>query len=97
MPYWQWSLIPFFLLCLSGLTLWVNEQNQTPVAVAIVESLDMRSGDGEEFETISKLESATGREFRFLGKRGDWVKIEAAEHQSTGWVIADNVELVGAN
>ena len=93
LPFCRLALLPFFLATISGISLWVNERIESPLAIAVVDSLNLRAGDGNEFPSVAVLKSVTGKEFRFLNQRSNWILISANDQQ-TGWVPATDVELV---
>ena len=82
----------------SGVLLFASDDRNTSIAVAVVDQLEVRSGDGDEFETNFKLEPAIGWTLPVLNQRGDWLQISIPDSTSstkkTGWVHRSKVEAI---
>ncbi len=53
--------------------------------VLLADQVAVRQGDGEEFEAVTELKSAAGRQVKRLAERGDWIEIELPSGV-VGWI-----------
>ena len=85
------------MLAAGGL-LFVNDYQDVPVAVAVVDQLDVHAGDGHDFEINLEIESATGQQFPVLSQRGGWFQISLPgskpANDKMGWVHQSQVETI---
>ena len=97
-PIARWACLPLLFMLGSGVLLFASDDRNTSIAVAVVDQLEVRSGDGDEFETNFKLEPAIGRTLPVLNQRGDWLQISIPDSTSstkkTGWVHRSKVEAI---
>ena len=94
----KWASVPLLVMLAAGGLLFVNDYQDVPVAVAVVDQLDVHAGDGHDFEINLEIESATGQQFPVLSQRGGWFQVALPGSKSanpeTGWVHQSQVETI---
>ena len=97
-PVVAWASVPLLVTVTAGLVLLANDYQDVPLAVAVVDQLDVHAGDGHGFEVSRKIESATGRQFPVLSQRGGWFQVSIPGSKSTnekaGWVHQSQIEAI---
>ncbi len=85
------SLVPGFILLVAGLALWFDHQTcQQSIGIATANQLELKSGDGVEFETSATLEGTLGVDVEIIDRRGQWLQIRRDQQQ--GWVPQSVIE-----
>ncbi|MGI9519567.1 MAG: BatD family protein [Pirellulaceae bacterium] len=89
----RWVSVPLLLMaaCIV-VTISVTPPNTGKTAI-VVESSELRAGDGLGFETTGAQPLAEGSEVRVLDQRGDWLLIETFVGR-TGWVSDESLALL---
>lgn len=94
----KWASVPVLVMLAAGGLLFVNDYQDVPVAVAVVDQLDVHAGDGHDFEINLEIESATGQQFPVLSQRGGWFQISLPgskpANDKMGWVHQSQVETI---
>ncbi len=86
-PGWRFIAMAFVSTLLFLASFWMASQPPANnLAIVVSESLEMRLGDGAEFELLPIVEQAEGDEVEVLGQRAEWVQIKTADGR-TGWVV----------
>ena len=85
-------------MLVAGGLLFINDYQDVPIAVAVVDQLNVHSGDGHDFEISQEIESATGQQFPVLSQRGGWFQValpgSKSVNEKTGWVHQSQVEAI---
>ena len=94
----KWGSVPLLVMLVTGMLLFVSDDCDEPIAVAVVDQLDIYAGDGHDFEINSEIESATGQQFTVLSQRHDWFQVSLPDsnpaNPKTGWVHQSQVETI---
>lgn len=92
-PIGKIAIVPALLLCVSvaSVALTMTEPPEKEGGILVVDHLTLRAGDGENFESVLKLESALGTSVEVLVERNSWVKVKTAKGL-VGWVPANQIE-----
>ena len=97
-PIAKWASLPFVVTLVTGVLLFVSDDQDAPIAIAVVNQLDVYAGDGYDFEINSEIESATGQQLTVLSQRDDWLQVLLPDskptNQKTGWVHQSQVETI---
>ena len=97
-PFWQFAVVSLTGVLIFGSALFFSEQRETAFAISVVNELQLRGGDGNEFDVDSKIELAEGIKLKILDSRNDWLKVATfwgSKNQARGWIQASKVEVVG--
>ena len=89
----RWSVIPLVLAMASGLICYQAEQSEMDLAIVVANTIELKSGDGSEFNTELKLDAAAGKTVTIIGQRADWQKVRLPDGK-TGWLPKTAVEKV---
>ena len=84
-----WIGPPAALATICVVTFHANFERYIPKneVFSLKDRLELRDGDGTDFEVTTTIEQAAGRRFERLHQRGDWVRIRDADgHAGWGWV-----------
>lgn len=94
----KWACVPLLVMLVTGAFLFASDFQNTSIAVAVVDQLDVRSGDGDEFEISCKFEPALGQQLSVLSQRGNWLQVSipasSSTSRQTGWVHRSQVEAI---
>ena len=97
-PIAKWGSVPLLVMLATGMLLFVSDNQDMPIAIAVADQLDIYAGDGHDFEIDLEIEPATGRQFTVLSQRGDWLQVLLPDskpaNQKTGWVHQLQVESI---
>lgn len=103
-PVWRYGSGLLLIGALSGMALMFGGQQDVPVAIAVVDALELHEGDGDEFPINQTFENALGKKFEVLDRRGGWVQLSASltrgasgKTGETGWVHQSDVEQIQTN
>ena len=100
-PILKYGSLLFAIAVLAGVLLYFGEQQNEPFAIAVVDTLELREGDGDEFKVARTVKNATGRKLAIMGQRGGWVQVANSEPEdssdSIGWVHHSQVEQIRTN
>ncbi len=94
LPVVRLAILPLVILILAAASLGLTHSHSNRGncdGILVVNTVDLRSGDGEQFEPVVSLESSEGQRVEILGKRGGWTQIRTGTGQS-GWVKAELIE-----
>ncbi len=89
----SWCIIPLALAFGTGVCCYQISQSENDLAVFVSNEITLKSGDGGEFQTEAKVESASGIVVQLLGQRADWAKVRLPDDR-IGWVPKSTVEKV---
>ena len=94
----KWASVPLLVMLVAGGLLFINDYQDVPIAVAVVDQLNVHSGDGHDFEISQEIESATGQQFPVMSQRGGWFQValpgSKSVNEKTGWVHQSQVEAI---
>ncbi len=94
-PVWRFAIVPLLVLIISagsyGLTRFAT--SEVPDGVIVVNEVNLQAGDGEQFDSVGKLESAQGQRVRILAERGSWFQVRTAAGDE-GWIHNQDLEVV---
>jgi tetratricopeptide (TPR) repeat protein len=90
----RFAIIPLVVLLFGAASLGLESQrSQKLVAVVVSNLIELRDGDGEEFDVTHRIETAEGTAVRIEMQRGTWLKIET-DSGAKGWLRAADVEQI---
>ena len=89
----RWALLPLMLMVACGMALFLSGSSYKDLAIVISESIEVRSGDGNEFPVLAKLESSAGMAVIVTDERQRWLQIELPTGKS-GWLAEKHLERV---
>ena len=89
----RWCTVPLAILLVCGLAIYQHGQKTDDLAVIVVDAIELKSGDGIEFPTETKLESSSGMAVNIVDERADWRKVELPAGQ-TGWIPSIDLERI---
>ncbi len=92
-PLLRWMAMPLLLMILSGWSLSGIASDDAEVAVITASSVQLKSGDGYEFETERSISSTAGQTIEVIATRASWAKVRLADG-SEGWLPADDLAFV---
>ena len=91
-----WVLIPTLILAMvAGSFCYAGQivaANRASLGFVIADSVELRDGDGSQFQILVELADADGLPVSVLNSRGDWTKV--AIDNLTGWLPNSSVEKV---
>ena len=85
--------MPLLLMILSGWSLSGIAFDDAEVAVITASSVQLKSGDGYEFETERSISATAGQTIEVIATRASWAKVRLADG-SEGWLPADDLAFV---
>ena len=77
----------------SGAATYQLEQPKEDLAVVVDEKIELKSGDGHEFQTEASLNEAAGKVASIIDQRADWRKVQFPDGQ-IGWLPKTAVERI---
>ena len=89
----KWSVVPFLIAVASGAATYQLEQPKEDLAVVVDEKIELKSGDGHEFQTEASLNEAAGKVASIIDQRADWRKVQFPDGQ-IGWLPKTAVERI---
>jgi uncharacterized protein YgiM (DUF1202 family) len=89
----RWSVIPMVFAIASGAAMYQLERTKPNLAIVTETSVELRSGDGEEFPVMAKIETASGNLVSIIDQRADWRKVRLPDGQ-IGWLPKSAIERV---
>jgi hypothetical protein len=95
LPIVRWAIVPGLLLVLSGGLMWIADGSSTDSlsAIVVVDSVELRAGVGNQFDSVTTVNPAMGLEVEILAERAGWSKVHTPSDQS-GWMESENLELL---
>ena len=81
----RWSVVPMVLAIASGAAMYQLDKTEPNLAIVVDDNVELRSGDGEEFPVVAKLETTSGKSVSIIGQRTDWRKVRLPDGQ-IGWL-----------
>jgi tetratricopeptide (TPR) repeat protein len=87
------AIIPLTVLLIAGGSLYLSESDDTRAAIVVIRDLELRSGDGAEFEVVHRIENAEGQQFKIVATRNEWLRIRDIKNRE-GWVNRSAVETI---
>ena len=88
-----WVVVPMLLMVTSGLALFLSGSSYRNLAIVTSDAIELRSGDGDEFPVLTKVESSAGIAVNVSNERQRWVRIELPNGES-GWLAEKHLERV---
>ncbi|MCO8122173.1 BatD family protein [Stieleria sp. TO1_6] len=82
-----------FVLAGGSFQLAVQSATDPSMAVLVPATIELRSGDGEQFASTGRIEDAQGRRVELIHRRNEWAKILVDANHS-GWVRSDQIEVI---
>ena len=83
-PAIRWAVVPLLLMCVCGLGLHWTQTENSDLAIVTSDTIELRSGDGNEFPIESTLKSSAGTGVKIKAERQSWLQIELPNGKS-GW------------
>ena len=87
------SIAPLLLAVASGLVCYQLEKPTVDIAVIMEDVIELKSADGEEFQTEANLNSVSGTVVSIIGQRAQWRKVQLADGR-VGWLPQSAIERV---
>ena len=81
----RWAVIPALLALVTGSAIYQLERSRTDLAVVVVDEIELKSGDGEQFQTVVNVKASAGKAVSIVGRRAKWRKIQLPDGQ-VGWL-----------
>ena len=91
-PIMRWSIIPLLLAVASGWHLY-SQNSMGNDAIIIANNIELKQGDGHEFETVQAIESTAGGAAKVLAKRDTWAKVRLHDG-AEGWLPLRDIALI---
>ncbi len=93
LPALRLGILPLLIMVTTGFCLFAASQPYQSIAILVVDQVELRSGDGEEFGVLETIEFAEGLASQVLNQRDGWLELSIKGRQS-GWTPMSNVELI---
>ena len=91
----RWATVPllFLIFSASSLSLADFQRQDSFNAIAVAEQIEIRTGDGTQFDVLRTIEPAIGKRLNILTSRNDWHQVQTSD-DTTGWVDSADIELL---
>ena len=93
-PVWRFAIVPllFLAMSLTSAALASTQPANLENGIIVANNVTLYSGDGEQFDAVTTLDTAQGYRVQILTNRGDWTQIKT-RHGHIGWVSSRDVFL----
>ncbi len=85
MPWLGFVLFLSGLVQAAGIALLSAPESSTAIAVVTSDTVELRTGDGDEFSVLESIESANGMELPIVSERQNWLCVRTSD-DTTGWI-----------